>query len=247
MRTVSLMCVVIVLAAVANTAHAQDGPDIDPRADQILRQASAHLAALDQFTLHAEVVEDDTLESGQLVEFGKSVDIAVRRPDGIWANIQGERGHKRIWYDGSSVTLLDYVYGTYAQAALPNTIDAALDDLADRYGVVFPLSDFAYSDLYTALADNITSGIYVGTRIIAGVSYHHLAFSQETIDWEIWIEDGPSPLPRKLVIIYKDQPGIPRFSALITDWELGGLPDETFTFEVPAGVQRIEFLPTTSN
>lgn len=247
MHTASAVCLALALVAVVNPAEAQDSPAIDPRADQILREASAYLAELDQFTFHAEVVEDDTLNTGELVQFGRSVDVAVRRPDRMWADVKGERGHKRFWYDGRSVTLYDYVYGTYAQTTVPNTIDAALDDLANRYGVVLPLSDFGYSDLYAKLIDKIESGIYVGMREVNGVPYHHLAFSQQSIDWEIWIEDGARAVPAKLLIVYKDQDGSPHFSAILSKWELASLPDELFTFEVPAGAQKIEFVLTGSN
>lgn len=247
MRIVSAACLTLAFVAVANTAEAQDGPAIDPLADQILREASAYLGELDQFTFHADVVEDDTVNTGELVQFRRSVDIAVRRPDRMWADTRGERGHKRLWYDGSSVTLYDYVYGTYAQTTVPGTIDATLDDLAQRYGVVLPLSDFAYSDLYAKLIGNIESGIYVGMREVNGVGYHHLAFSQEQVDWEIWIEDGARAVPAKLLIVYKDQDGSPHFSAILSKWELASLPDELFTFEPPAGARKIEFMPTASN
>ena len=247
MRSALVAGLALALVAVVSPAEAQEGPAIDPRADQILREASAYLAELDQFTFHAEVVEDDTVNTGELVQFGRSVDVAVRRPDRMWADVKGERGHKRFWYDGSSVTLYDYLYGTYAQTTVPNTIDGALDDLANRYGVVLPLSDFGYSDLYAKLIENIESGIYVGLREVNGVSYHHLAFSQESIDWEIWIEDGARAVPGKLLIVYKNQDGFPHFSALLSKWELASLPDELFTFEVPASAQKIEFMLSASN
>jgi hypothetical protein len=84
-------------------------------------------------------------------------------------------------------------------------------------------------------------------REVNGVSYHHLAFSQATIDWEIWIEDGARAVPAKLLIVYKNQDGSPHFAALLSKWELASLPDELFTFEVPAGAQKIEFVLTASN
>ena len=39
---------------------------------------------------------------------------------------------------------------------------------------------------------------------------HHLAFEQATIDWQLWIDAGKDPLPRKLVITYKTEDEVPQ-------------------------------------
>jgi hypothetical protein len=75
------------------------------------------------------------------------------------------------------------------------------------------------------------------------VSCHHLAFSQETIDWQIWIEDGPRPVPRKLVITYKTEPGSPQYVARLSGWNFQPrFSKHFFTFEAPAGAGEMEFL-----
>ena len=53
-----------------------------------------------------------------------------------------------------------------------------------------------------------------------GVNCHHLAFTQENVDWQVWIQDGPQPFIRKFVITHKNEPGAPEFTALITHWDL---------------------------
>ena len=58
---------------------------------------------------------------------------------------------------------------------------------------------------------------------------HHLAFRTAKVDWQIWIEDGRAPLPRKLVITYKLVPGAPVFRLELSDWDVSArLPDATF-------------------
>ena len=70
---------------------------------------------------------------------------------------------------------------------------------------------------------------------------HHLAFEQATIDWQIWIDAGAEPLPRKLVIAYKTEDEVPQYSVTIRKWKLDPkLPDELFRFEPPEGAQRVE-------
>jgi hypothetical protein len=82
----------------------------------------------------------------------------------------------------------------------------------------------------------------VGSSVVDGTRCHHLAFTEKTIDWEVWIEDGTQWVPRKLVITYKTLPGAPQFEAVLSDWDLvTQTPDALFTPALPPGAARIEF------
>jgi hypothetical protein len=86
--------------------------------------------------------------------------------------------------------------------------------------------------------------VYLGIHEAAGVPCHHLAFEQDSIDWQIWIDAGPEPLPRKLVIAYKTEDEVPQYSVTIRKWNLKAtLPDDLFRFEPPQGARKID-LPT---
>ena len=70
---------------------------------------------------------------------------------------------------------------------------------------------------------------------------HHLAFRQEGVDWQVWIAEGADPLPRKVVITYKDLPDAPQFVALLDKWNLADQqPAKVFEFTAPDGAKRIE-------
>jgi hypothetical protein len=138
------------------------------------------------------------------------------------------------------VTVLDKEHNVYATIEAPGTIDATFDMLQDEYGVVLPLADLLYSDPYAVLMPGVTYGRYLGIHQAAGVACHHLAFSQETIEWQIWIDGGEKPLPRKLVISYVQEPGEPQYSATIRRWTLDAeVPEGLFTFEAPEGARKI--------
>jgi hypothetical protein len=69
-----------------------------------------------------------------------------------------------------------------------------------------------------------------------------LSFEQESIDWQLWIDAGEKPLPRKLVIAYKTEDEVPQYSVIMGKWNLNAdVPDELFVFEPPEGAERIEF------
>jgi len=65
----------------------------------------------------------------------------------------------------------------------------------------------------------VENGRYFGVDSVLGYNCHHLAFTQDNIDWQVWIEDGPLPLIRKFVITHKNEPGEPEFTALIKSWD----------------------------
>ena len=60
--------------------------------------------------------------------------------------------------------------------------------------------------------------------------------------WQIWIDEGDKPWPRKLSIAYWGDPGVPRYEAMFRRWVLDPPKGEAqFRFEPPAGARRIEF------
>jgi hypothetical protein len=91
---------------------------------------------------------------------------------------------------------------------------------------------------------DVRSGGYVGLSTILGIECHHLAFRSEETDWQIWIENSKTPLPRKFVITSKWIAFAPQFIALITKWSTAAQLDESlFFFSVPRRAVKIEFLP----
>ena len=67
---------------------------------------------------------------------------------------------------------------------------------------------------------------------------------QENVDWQVWVEDGPQPLIRKFIITYKNEPGVPEFTALITRWNVTDrIADSDFMFQRPTGATLIEMRP----
>jgi hypothetical protein len=214
---------------------------VEPRAEQELKKMGEFLAKLPHFALEAEETFDE-LPDGELKrELTNVRRIAVERPNHFAADVTGDTLNRASWYDGRTVTVLDKAHNVYATIEAPATIDGTLDKLTDEYGVVLPLADILYADPHAVLMAGVTYGRYLGIHQAAGVDCHHLAFSQDTIEWQIWIDAGEKPLPRKLVISYVQEPGEPQYSAVIRRWNLDAqVPEGLFTFEAPEGAQKID-------
>jgi hypothetical protein len=214
---------------------------VEARAEQELKKMGEFLAKLPHFAFEAEETFDE-LPDGELRRQLTNVRrVAVERPNHVAADATGDTLNRASWYDGRTVTVLDKEHNVYATIEAPGTIDATFDKLADEYGFVLPLVDLLYADPYAVLMEGVTYGRYLGIHQAAGVACHHLAFSQETIEWQIWIDAGDQPLPRKLVISYVQEPGEPQYSANIQRWNLESpVPEGLFTFEAPEGAQKID-------
>jgi hypothetical protein len=120
-------------------------------------------------------------------------------------------------------------------------VEGALDWVFEQTGTVVPLADFLYADSYERLMGGVQRGEYLGVHEAAAVPCHHLAFEQATIDWQLWIDAGKDPLPRKLVITYKTEDEVPQYSVTIRKWNLAPrLSDELFVFTPPDGSSRVD-------
>jgi hypothetical protein len=104
------------------------------------------------------------------------------------ADATGDTLNRAAWYDGKTVTPLDKEHNVYATIEAPATIDATFHKPQDEYGVVQPLADFLHADPNAVLMGGVTYGRYLGLHQATGVECHHLAFSQETIEWQIRID-----------------------------------------------------------
>lgn len=214
---------------------------VEPRAEEVLKQMSDLLGKSSRFALEAEETFDEIPDGEPRHALTNLRRVAVERPGRLAADASGDTLNRAAWYDGRTLTVLDKEHNRYASVEAPATIDATLDMVEDKYGVVLPLADLLFSDPYAVLTEKVTYGRYRGIHQAAGVACHHLVFAQDTVEWQIWIDAGEKPLPRKLVISYVDEPGEPQYAATIRKWNLEPqFPAELFRFEAPEGAERVE-------
>jgi hypothetical protein len=217
-------------------------PGVEPKADQILSEMSQYLGGLKEFTFHSEVTMEDTV-SGMQVDMCAESDISVHRPDGIRVTRKGDKGNQEAFYDGKYLTLFNGSKNFYAQSAVPSTIEPMLDFANEKLGMVFPLADLLFTNPHEVLSKNTDVGFYVGAHEVGGVLCDHLAFSQPSgLEWQVWVEQGAMRVPRKLVIRRPEEPGAPRFQAVLSRWDKAPkIPADQFHFVAPQGALKIDF------
>lgn len=229
------------------SAQPEDGagtkPIVAPQADATVRKMSYTLGNAKEFSFDADISYDELLPSGQKIQYGGTLQGIVKRPDGVYAEYEGDFEARKIWYDGKQVTVLDAENNFYGQLAVPSKIDDTMDFLINEYGFTLPLADVLSSNPYSSLMKNISAGVVVGESDVKGRECSHLAFVEKYIDWQLWVSTGKEALPCKLVITYKVIPGAPQYTAVFSNWNLNpGVDESAFKAELPEEAVKIDFI-----
>jgi hypothetical protein len=244
-KTIKLLSLVLFLgmsAAPAWSASKKKDPVLEPRARQVLQQAGDFMKSAQRFTFTMEAVREVVMETGQRIQYSAMHEVGVRKPDGVKVISDGDLGDFTLWYDGSSITVHNGDRNIYSREEVANTIDAAFDHMAKKKGITPPMVSLLYSDPIKLLKEKVSSGFYVGLNQVRGVQCHHLAFSSENMDSQIWIAADFSPVILKVVLTYKEQKGTPQFTAYLSDWDLSPfLPDSLFKSVLPKNALLSDF------
>lgn len=222
---------------------------IDPAAIRALARMGNYLRSLKSFSLQANDSTEELLGSGRKVQLLTTVELQARKPDRLRADVMTDRKARTIFYDGKNFTVYAPETGYYATVAAPPTIGEVLTAVEDKYDIEFPLADlFHWGEDTDAAA--IQAATVVGTSKINGQVADHYAFSQEDVDWEVWIAQGDTPLPLRYVITTKDEEGQPQYVANLT-WDIQAkLDDAVFSFtpgkdDHPIAILVVEEAPTS--
>ena len=227
-------------AAPAPAAAAASAAVVNAKAIDRLNAMGAHLRSLKAFTVNADVTVEEVLDSGQKVENALTVEIAARMPDKLRVSTTSAERSRKIYYDGKSVTIFGQKLGYYGSFAAPATIAQTVDVAAKKYGLEVPLADLFLMGTDKFDTKSITEAIYVGPQMIGGVLCDQLAFRQPGVDWQICIDRGNAPLPRKLVVTGTGGDPAQPVRRSILSWKAGTAPEAAaFTFVPPKGATRI--------
>ena len=222
-------------------------PAIAEPADRLLKEMGTYIGSAQDFTFHADVTFDHVMPSGQKLQFSAVEDVMLQRPGRLYVEWNSDLGARQFWYDGKSVTLYDPAMPFYASDAAPPDLDTMLAQLLPKLDFIPPLADLLYRDPYKTVRGNIQYGFDLGQTDVNGRNCRALAFVEQDIDWQIWIENGPQLTPCKLTITYKNQPAQPQFTAVFSDWDFAPrFAEPVFTPELPPGTQKIPFATVTA-
>ena len=216
-------------------ARAQGGD-----ADKLLKAMSDYVASQKAVSVTFDSDIEVITTNLQKIQFTSSGQVQLSRPDKLRATRTGGYRDIEIVFDGKMLTVNNKDSKDYAQIDAPGTADQLIDVLRDKHGVVAPGADLLLSNVYDVMMADVVEGAVIGKGVIDGVECDHLAFRNLETDWQIWIESGAKPIPRKYVITSKGIGEAPQYTLRIKDWKTDAFADpDTFVFKAPAGATKV--------
>ena len=202
---------------------------------------SSFLRNASTLAIKSEGSLDVVTNDGQRIQLDGTTSYKIRRP-GFVIDYASDMKNRRFIYDGKTFTVYTPGLGFYASVPAPPTNREALDMVYKKFGIALPLEDlFRWGDGTSAdRIQTIKAAYAVGTATIDGVETNHYAFREADVDWEVWIQQGDQPLPKKLVIVDRSDPARPTFTAKL-DWQVNPtFADSDFAFTPDSDAKRIE-------
>ena len=80
---------------------------MDPLAGRLMKEMGDFLRSADEFSFHAEITYDELVPPDGKLQYSASGEFAARRPDTLYFEFSVDRGGRRLWYDGRTITVLD--------------------------------------------------------------------------------------------------------------------------------------------
>ncbi len=230
---------VAILGAAAHGQQAPAGSTLDKGAMAALDRMGVYMRTLKAFQVQATTSTEQVLENGQKISTGGTVDLLIERPSRMRAEIATDDRHRMFFYDGRNFSMWARLVNYYATVAAPGSLSELVDTLSNKYDIEVPLTDLFYWGTDKSKPGAVTTAIDVGPSQVLGTTCEHYAFRQDGLDWELWLQAGDFPLPRKLVLTTTDDDARPQYTSIMT-WNLApSFNQEAFVFDPPPEAQKI--------
>jgi hypothetical protein len=229
------------LAAEEAAAPAAEVHGISPEAQAVLDRMTAFLRAQKSFSIDSQSTRDDVVAFGYKLQNNEHATLTAQLNNKLRVEVSGDDRNRLFVYDGAKLTMYSPDDEAYTQVKAPDSIGKLVDRLLGA-GIEMPMIDMLYQIHEGSLTEEVRGGVLVGDSNVDGSDCDHLAFRQGNIDWQLWVEKGDKPLPRKLLVTTRYEVGEPQFQVTMR-WNLKPKIDaSTFVFTPPKGVNQIPFV-----
>jgi len=238
-KVVLFAMLALVLVASLTAAPARAQPQASD-AKSILKAMSNYVSS--QKTIELKFDSDIEVITPELekIQFTNSGEALLSRPDKLRAHRVGGYADVALYFDGKTVSVYGKHINGYAQFDAPGTVDHLIEALRAGHGIALPGADLLQSNSYEILVAGVKEAKHIGRGVIDGRECEHLAFRNFDTDWQLWVEVGKRPIPRKLVITTKTVNGAPQYTLRVKGWKTGVEPaPDAFAFVPPAGAKQL--------
>jgi len=215
---------------------------LEPRAIDILKAASARLAAAKSMAFTAVVSYESPSRLGPPLVYATKSEVTLQRPDKLKVITLGDGPPSEFYYDGKIMMALAPTENLVAVADAPPTIDAALQAAYDSAAIYFPFTDVMVADPYKDIADGLKTAFYIGqSNIVGGTTTDMVAYITGDVFVQIWI-GAEDKLPRRVYAVYLNDRARLRHVLELSDWKLdSAISTDAFVSAKAAGAARMAF------
>ncbi len=243
-------------AARAQDAVAKDGPPGAPTAEGVVRQVADFYKRADSLAVEVERSQ----KVGEMA-IPMTFTVAFRRPNRFAVAVRTKEGGGgpgvfglTVVSDGKTMFTSIPALQKYTEAEAPASFDALPlqgDPIVAGLLQGLMIGELCAADPYAKLMEGVKSAKYAGLETIDGARVHHLTFSQDQVDWEMWVPAAGDPVVRRVVVdlskALANIPGAERFkdrkmviSEDFKGWRIGADLDEAaFAFRPPPGSKKV--------
>ena len=244
----TLLTSLLTLSGVGGVANAQNTtppakPDLEPKAIELLKAVSEHLAAAHTLSFTAVQMFESPSRQGPPLAYAKKTDVTLQRPDRMRVIISGDGPGSEFYYNGKTVTAFAPGEKLLAVSDAPPTIDAMLEAVYHSAGVFFTFTDLVVADPYKDMAEGLTLAYYVGqSHVVAGTTTDMVAYIDNGVFIQLWI-GSEDKLPRMVRAIFLDDPDHLRSEVEFSNWQLdlSVVPDTFAPPNAAVNAKRIPF------
>jgi hypothetical protein len=223
---------------------ADAAPVMEAKALNILKAASAKLAAAKTMSFTATSTYEKSARNGQPLYYSLIHNVTLQRPDKLKVITPGDGVPDEFYYNGK--TMMAYIPGSnlVAVAEAPETLEKMIDAAYEKAAIFFPFADMIASDSYGELSKQLKSAFYVGRSIaVGGIPTDMIALTGDEVAAEVWI-GVDDHLPRQVRAVYANEPAHARYGTVFSDWKLDiPLTAEDFRSGKAEKAAHIEFAP----
>ena len=204
----------------ANSDVAPFEPGLQPKAVEILKAASARLAAASSMTFTAVVSYEGPSLLGPPLIYSTKSEVTLQRPNKLRVLTLGDGPASEFYYDGKLMMAFAPAENLLAVADAPSNIDATLAAAYQTAAIYFPFTDLIVADPYKDMSDGLTTAFYIGqSKVVGGTTTDMVAIASKDVFAQIWI-GAEDKLPRRLYAIYLNDPARLRHVLELSNWDL---------------------------
>jgi hypothetical protein len=217
-------------------------PVLEDKAVEILKAASARLAAAKTLAFTALVTYESPTRLGPPLAYTTSSQVLFQRPDRLRVITPGDGPATEFYYDGKTMTAFAPAENLVAVADAPPTVDAMLEAAHKTAAIYYPFADVLVADPYADIAKDLWLAFYVGqSKVVGGTTTDIVVYATGNVLVQAWI-GAEDKLPRRMRAIFADDPQQLRHDLEMSNWQVDTpIPADAFATPNAANAKKIAF------